>query len=192
MPMRLWILTLALAVSLGGCAASPYGAPPETDDPWVLIHSARTWLAKGRPRAALPSLKQALSELEKQDPETAYYAHTKASIHNELGRVYEMASKLDWAEESFLRAQETAAGIPERRSLNFEISYNLSTVYERMGEVGRSCSHLQHAATLHRALLLEPADPPYGYGAGGERFLQEVAAPRILQRAERLGCALQE
>ena len=164
------------------------GHRPETSDPWALIHHARGWLQQGRPRGALPSLEKALVEVEKLDPASAAYAHTKAAIHNELGRVYEMVSELAQAEVQFLQAAEIGRGVPQRRALHFDIHYNLSTVYERRGQLVESCVQLQHAAALQQDLLVHPADPPDGYGKDGARFLREVAAPRILARAQRIGC----
>lgn len=184
---------LLIAAMLSGCAAtsSPYGAPPDTSDPWQLIHHARGWLQQGRPRGALPSLQKALVEVEKLDPASPLYAHTKAAIHNELGRVYEMVSDLDNAEAQFLHAAEVGKSVPERRPLHFDIHYNLSTVYERKAQPAASCAELRRAAALQQALLAHPGEPPDGYGANGERFLREVVAPRIQARAERLGCDIQ-
>lgn len=118
---------LLVAAALSSCAAisSPYGSPPDTSDPWQLIHHARGWLQQGRPRAALPSLQKADLEVEKLDHESADYSHAKAAIHNELGRVYEMVSDLDSAEAQFLQAAEVGKSVPERRPLHFDISYNL-------------------------------------------------------------------
>jgi tetratricopeptide (TPR) repeat protein len=181
---------LLVAAALSGCAAtsSPYGAPPDTSDPWRLIHHARGWLEQGRPRGALPSLQKAQVEVEKLDHGTAGYAHAKAAIHNELGRVYEMVSDLDTAEAQFLQAAAVGKSVPERRPLHFDIRYNLSTVYERKAQLADSCAQLQRAAALQQDLLARPAEPPDGYGADSEHFLREVAAPRILARAQRIGC----
>jgi tetratricopeptide (TPR) repeat protein len=187
-----WLLALLLGVSLGGCAPKPYGAPPETDDPWVLIYSARSWLERGRPRGALPSLNQAFVALENLEPGTPRYLHAKASIHNEVGRAYLMAGRKDWAEENFLLAVQAADEVPDRRALRFEVLYNLSTLYEGTGDTAQSCSYLHRAAELHRDLLAHPADPPHGYGAGGEQFLRGVAEPKINQRNARLRCEVGE
>lgn len=183
---------LLLAAVISGCAAtaSPYGAPPDTSDPWQLIHHARNWLEQGRPRAALPSLQKADLAVEKLDHESADYSHAKAAIHNEVGRAYEMASELDTAEEQFLQAAEFAKAVPERRPLHFDISYNLSTVYERKSRTAESCAWLKRAVALQQDMLAHPADPPRGYGADSERFLREVAAPRIRARAQRIGCGI--
>jgi tetratricopeptide (TPR) repeat protein len=190
MVLRHSLYPLLLAAVISGCAAtsSPYGAPPDTSDPWQLIHHARNWLQQGRPRAALPSLQKADLEVEKLDHGSADYSHAKAAIHNELGRVYEMVSDLDSAEAQFLQAAEVGKSVPERRPLHFDISYNLSTVYERTSRMAESCARLKLAVALQQDMLAHPADPPHGYGADSERFLREVAAPRIRARAQRIGC----
>ena len=190
MNLRRCMYPFVVAAIISGCAgtASPYGAPPDTSDPWQLIKQARGWLQQGRPRGALPSLKKALVEVERLDHETADYAHAKAAIHNELGRVYEMASELDVAETQFLQADEFARRVPQRRPLHFDVSYNLSTVYERKAQLAESCAQLRRAVALHQDMLARPSEPPTGYGAGGERFLHDVAAPRIRARALRIGC----
>jgi tetratricopeptide (TPR) repeat protein len=190
MSLRCYLCALILIVAsiLAGCAAGNYGAPPETSDPWALIHNARNWLQRGRPRGAMPSLQKALVEVEKFEHDKAIYLHTKASIYNELGRVYEMTSMLDLAEEHFLKAAEIATGVPERRPVLFEIRYNLSTVYERKTQLTKSCNQLRQTVALHRELLAHPADPPEGYGAKADHFLREIAAPQIRARAQRIGC----
>jgi tetratricopeptide (TPR) repeat protein len=187
-----WLITLLLSLVVSACAStsSPYGAPPDTSDPWQLVHNARNWLQQGRPRAAMPSLEKALVEVEGLDPKTSAYAHAKAAIYNELGRVYEMTSELDLAEAELLKAAEVAERVPERRPLHFDISYNLSTVYERKAKMKESCTQLQRTAALYRDLLVHPAEPPDGYGSSGERFLNDVAAPKIRARAQRIGCAI--
>jgi tetratricopeptide (TPR) repeat protein len=192
MNLRHCLYPLLLAAALGGCAStsSPYGAPPDTADPWQLIHHARGWLQQGRPRGAMPSLQKALVEVERLDHETAEYPHAKAAIHNELGRVYEMVSDLDTAEAQFLQAAEIARSVPQRRPLHFDISYNLSTVYERKAQPAESCAQLRRTVALHQDLLAHPSEPPDGYGADGERFLREIAAPKIRARAQRIGCAI--
>jgi len=185
-----FLYPLLLAAVVSGCAAtsSPYGAPPDTSDPWQLIHQARNWLQQGRPRAALPSLQKADLEAEKLDHRSADYSHAKAAIHNEAGRAYEMASELDAAEGQFLLASGFAQAVPARRPLHFDIGYNLSTVYERKSRTAESCAWLQRAVALQQDMLAHPADPPNGYGADTGRFLREVAAPRIRARALRIGC----
>lgn len=190
MNLRHCLYPLLLAAALSGCAStsSPYGAPPVTADPWQLIHHARGWLQQGRPRGAMPSLQKALVEVERLDHETADYSHAKAAIHNELGRVYEMVSDLDTAEAQFLQAAEVAESVPQRRPLHFDISYNLSAVYERKAHPAESCAQLQRTAALQQDLLAHPSGPPDGYGADGERFLREIAAPKIRARAQRIGC----
>lgn len=190
MNLRRCLYPYLIAIIISGCAvtASPYGAPPDTSDSWQLIKHARGWLQQGRPRAALPSLKKALVEVERLDHETPDYAHAKAAIHNELGRVYEMVSELDAAEAQFLEAAEIAKRVPQRRPLHFDISYNLCTVYEGKALPAESCAQLRRAAALHQDLLAYPSEPPGGYGAGGERFLRDVAAPRIRDRGLRIGC----
>lgn len=192
MPLRHRVYSLLLAAILASCAAtaSPYGAPPDTSDPWELIRHARGFLQQGRPRGALPSLQKAELETEKLDHGSADYAHAKAAIHNERGRVYEMVSELGAAESQFLLAVDAAKAVPERRPLHFDISYNLSAVYERQARMVESCEALRRAAALQRDLLARPADPPDGYGADGERFLLDVAAPRVRARAGRIGCEL--
>jgi hypothetical protein len=181
-----------LAALVSGCAgtSSPYGAPPETNDPWELIHHARGWLDRGRPRAAVPSLRKAELEAERLGTGTAAYAHVKAAIHNERGRVHVMVSDLDTAEAELLSAAAVAESVPERRPLHFDIAYNLSAVYEGKARKDDSCVQLQRAVALHRDLLAHPAEPPDGYGAAGERFITQVAAPRIEARAQRIGCGL--
>jgi tetratricopeptide (TPR) repeat protein len=190
MNLRHCLYPLIFAAIISGCAAtaSPYGAPPDTSDPWQLIKHARGWLQQGRPRGALPSLQKALVEVERLDHETADYAHAKAAIHNELGRVHEMASELEVAEAQFLQAAEIARRVPQRRPLHFDISYNLSTVYERKAQPAASCAQLRRTVALHQEMLARPSEPPDGYGADSERFLREVATPRIRARALRIGC----
>lgn len=182
------LLPLLLVLAGAGCVSLPYGAPPDTTDPWELIGSARHWLQQGRPRAAVPSLERAQVEVERLRADAAAYAHARAAIHNEYGRVYEMTSALEAAEAQFLQAAALAQGVPERRPLHFDISYNLSTVYERMGQPAKSCTQLERVAALYRDLLARPAEPPAGYGDAGAAFLRDIAAPRIRARAERLGC----
>jgi len=158
--------------AISGCSSTstPYGASPPTSDPWQLINSARDWLQQGRPRAALPSLNKALVEVEQLDHQTAAYAHAKAAIHNELGRVYAMVSELELAEIEFQNAAETATSVPEYRPLHFDITYNLSTVLERKGLTAESCAQLRRTAFIYVDLLAHPAEPPGGYGASGERL----------------------
>lgn len=181
-------LAVLLAVFLCSCTLGAYGEPPETTDPWVLIKNAREWLQKGRPRGALPSLNKALQVAEAQSSNEELYAHTKAAIHNEFGRVYEMTSDLEQAEREFLAAAEMAETLPKYRPLHFDIAYNLSTVYERGGKLAESCAQLKKAATLQVDLLAKPANPPEGLGENADRVLRELAAPRILARAKRIGC----
>lgn len=170
------------------CSLSPYGEPPDTSDPWVLIKNARSWLQQGRPRGALPSLEKALLVAEKLDHGRADYLHTKAAIHNEFGRAYEMASELDLSEHEFLQAAEIAQSLPRYRPLHFDIAYNLSTVYERKAMFNESCIQLRRAASLQADLLANPADPPEGLGENTVHVLRELAAPRILSRAQRISC----
>lgn len=186
------IVVAAISISLGGCVSEPYGNPPDSQDPWVLIRSARGWLQQGRPRAAMPSLEKALASVERLDRGSSQYLHAKAAIFNEFGRVHEMVNQLDLAETNFLKAAEIAAGVPQIRPLHFEIRYNLSTIYEEAGKHDASCRELQSAEALRKDLLARPAEPPEGYGVGGERFLRDIAEPRIRKRAQRLGCTLPE
>lgn len=184
-------LCLALfASTLLGCAPGSYLTPPASDDPWTLIRHARTWLEQGRPRGALPTLQKALNEAERLEPGADDTLHTQAAIYNELGRAYEMASELPFAEQQFLKASALADKLPMRRPLRFEVHYNLSTVLERQGRTDESCQHLAHAYALHRALLAEKAEPPFGYGEAGAHFLLDVAEPRMRARAARLSCEI--
>ncbi len=186
--MRQMKTIVSEAISGWSSTSTPYGASPPTSDPWQLINSARDWLQQGRPRAALPSLNKALVEVEQLDHQTAAYAHAKAAIHNELGRVYAMVSELELAEIEFQNAAETATSVPEYRPLHFDITYNLSTVLERKGLTAESCAQLRRTAFIYVDLLAHPAEPPGGYGASGESFLRDVAGPRIQARARRIGC----
>lgn len=179
---------LVPAVFMCSCTLSSYGEPPETSDPWVLIRSAREWLQKGRPRGAMPSLERALIVAEEYKSDEEGYAHVKAAVHNELGRVYEMVSDLEKAEREFMEAAEIAKRLPEYRPLHFDISYNLSTVYERRGMFFESCVQLRRSASLQVDLLTNPASPPEGLGENTDRVLRELAAPRILARAKRIAC----
>lgn len=186
---RAW--AAVLAVVLGGCAAvsAPYGAPPETSDPWQLIGYARQWLQQGRPRGALPSLNKALTLLGNDTSASADTVHAKAAVYNEYGRVYEMVSELDQAERMFLQAETLAQQVPDRRPLQLDIHYNLSTVYERQGDADASCRELRLAASLAKSLLQTPSAPPFGYGSTST-FIRDTAQPKIRARSRRIGCSV--
>ena len=190
MNMRRALSVCAATLILGGCAASPYGTPPDTSDPWELVHSARAWLEKGRPRGALPSLHQAQRNLEGLDPQGREYPHLEAAIMNEYGRVYEMTSNLVEAEAALREADRISLSIPEIRPLAFDITYNLSTVLERQNRPGESCEYLRRAHATIIDLGETPSPPPEGYGGHRQSFIDQTVMPRIEARANRIDCRL--
>ncbi|MEQ6888022.1 hypothetical protein ABE957_04945 [Halomonas sp. CS7] len=190
MNMRRALWVFATTLILVGCAASPYGTPPATSDPWELVHSARAWLEQGRPRGALPSLHQAQRHLEGLDPEERDYRHLEAAIMNEYGRVYEMTSDLDEAEVALREAGRISDTIPEIRPLAFDIHYNLSTVLERQERPEESCTSLRRAHATIIDLGENPSPPPEGYGGHRQAFIDQTVMPRIEARADRIDCRL--
>lgn len=183
---KLFFIVL-VSILLSSCSYN-YGQPPETSEPWQLIRNARVWINDGRPRGALPSVNKALEETEKLDKEGNHYKHTKAAVYNEKGRIFIMLNDLNSAEQYLNQAYQLSLKVGYR-SLQFDIIYNLSTLYDMKNDTKTACDHLAKAIDLYKDLHKKPADYPDGYGViRTKEFLENIARPRINAKSKKMNC----
>lgn len=186
----LFFAVILVSILLSSCSSKPYGQPPETSDPWELIHYARKWIDAGRPRGAMPSLKKAFEENEKRDRNTKHYLDTKAAIYNEMGRVYYMVSDISSAEHYFNEAYKISLALGYR-ALQFDINYNLSGIYVRKNDPRKACDHLAKVVGLYNDLNNNPSDPPDGFGVKHTKeVLEDFARQKINDRSKEMNCGI--
>lgn len=179
-----------ISILLSSCSYH-YGEPPETSDPWELIRNARMWINEGRPRGALPSINKALEEIERLDKQSIYYKHTKAAVYNEKGRIFILLNELNSAEKYLNEAYKLSLEVGYR-ALQFDINYNLSTLYDMKNDTRTACNYLTKVKNLYEDLYNNPADSPDGYGTTKTKeFLENFARSRINNKSNKMNCNFQ-